>query len=161
MSSTTDMRGFTLIELMVTLVLLAILVAIGVPNFSQLINQNRVQAQADELKAFLLYARSEAVSKNGIITLKIEDGDPWLLEHKSEAIRRFEYSAGNVLARTAADEVRFRGNGTATPAAFTVCEGSDNETGYFLEIQTRGAINLFARGKKDATGSTALDNCTL
>lgn len=161
MSRTTGMRGFTLIELMITLVLLAILVAIAVPNFTKLMNQNRVQAQADELKAFLLYARSEAVNKNAVITLTIKDDVPWLLEYRNEAIRQFEYSVGTVLARAATDEVKFRGNGTATAATFTVCEGTDKENGYFLEIQASGAINLFARGKKDATGATALNNCIL
>ncbi len=160
MSSKADMRGFTLIELMITLVLLAILVGIAVPNFTKLINQNRVQAQADELKALLLYARNEAVSKNAIITLKIKGENPWLLQHKDEVIRQFEYNAGNIVARTAADEVKFRGNGTATAATFTVCEGTDKENGYFLEIQASGAANLFARGKKNAAGSTDLDNCT-
>ena len=130
------------------------------PNFTKLINQNRVQAQADELKAFLLYARNEAVSKNAIITLKIKGENPWLLQHKDEVIRQFEYTAGNIVARTAADEVKFRGNGTATAATFTVCEGTDKENGYFLEIQASGAANLFARGKKNAAGSTDLDNCT-
>lgn len=160
MSSKADMRGFTLIELMITLVLLAILVGIAVPNFTKLINQNRVQAQADELKALLLYARNEAVSKNAIITLKIKGENPWLLQRKDEVIRQFEYTAGNIVARTAADEVKFRGNGTATAATFTVCEGTDKENGYFLEIQASGAANLFARGKKNAAGSTDLDNCT-
>ena len=160
MSSKADMRGFTLIELMITLVLLAILVGIAVPNFTKLINQNQVQAQADELKGLLLYARSEAVSKNAIITLKIKGENPWLLQRKDEVIRQFEYTAGNIVARTAADEVKFRGNGTATAATFTVCEGTDKENGYFLEIQASGAANLFARGKKNASGSTDLDNCT-
>jgi type IV fimbrial biogenesis protein FimU len=162
MSSTTGMRGFTLIELMITLVLLAILVGIAVPNFTNLVNQNRVQAQADELKGFLLYARSEAVSKNAVLTLKIENEDPWILQYRGETIRQFDHTAGTVLARTAANEVRFRGNGTATAATFTVCEGTDNDKGYFLEIQASGAANLFARGKKDAANpATALGNCTL
>ena len=162
MSSTTDMRGFTLIELMITLVLLAILVAIAVPNFTNLINQNRTQAQADELKGFLLYARSEAVSKNAVITLKIKDESPWILQYRGETIRQFEDTVGTVLVRTADDEVKFRGNGTASAATFTVCEGTDNENGYYLEIQASGATNLFARGKKDAaTPATALGNCTL
>lgn len=162
MSSTTDMRGFTLIELMITLVLLAILVAIAVPNFTNLIKQNRVQAQADELKGFLLFARSEAVSKNAILNLKLKNENPWSLEYRGEAIRQFEYTAGTVLVRTAADEVKFRGNGTATATTFTVCDGADKENGYFLEIQASGAVNLFARGKKDAANpATALGNCAL
>jgi type IV fimbrial biogenesis protein FimU len=141
--------------------LLAIIIVIAVPNFTNFINQNRVRAQADELKTFLLYARSEAVGKNAIITLKIGGENPWLLEHKGETIRQFEHTAGTVLARTTVEEVRFRGNGTATATNFTVCDGSDSANGYYLEIQAAGAINIFERGKKDASGSTGLENCTL
>jgi type IV fimbrial biogenesis protein FimT len=57
-------RGFTLIELMVTVVVLAILLAIGVPSFREFYLNNRITSQINMLHSHLLLARSEAVKRN-------------------------------------------------------------------------------------------------
>ena len=57
-------RGFTLIELMVTVSVMAILLALAVPSFTSVINSNRLAAQANELVASVQLARSEAVRRN-------------------------------------------------------------------------------------------------
>src|SRR5690554_6151748 len=54
-------RGFTLIELMVIIALVAIMAGIAVPSFTRFVNNNRVTTQADEIHRFLQYARGEAV----------------------------------------------------------------------------------------------------
>jgi len=68
--------GFTLIELMVTIAVLAVVMAIAIPNFRGLINRNRLTAQANELVASVQYVRSEAVRLNSKVTLcPSEDGE--------------------------------------------------------------------------------------
>ena len=57
-------KGFTLIEVMVTVVVLVIVVTIGVPNFVNLLERNRVVATANDLLGSLQLARSEAVRLN-------------------------------------------------------------------------------------------------
>jgi type IV fimbrial biogenesis protein FimT len=59
-------QGFTLIELMVTIAVLAILLAIG---FTSLINANRLTAQANEVVASLQLARTEAIRRNARVIL--------------------------------------------------------------------------------------------
>lgn len=57
-------RGFTLIELMVTIAVLAITLTIAAPSFQGLINSNRLVSQSNELVASLQLARSEAIRRN-------------------------------------------------------------------------------------------------
>lgn len=68
-------RGFTLLEMMVTLVLLSLLLALAVPPLGELVARNRAQAVAGVLVASLFLARTEAVKRNQRITLcKSPDG---------------------------------------------------------------------------------------
>jgi type IV fimbrial biogenesis protein FimT len=55
--------GFNLLELMVAVAVLAILLSIGVPSFSQMVRDNRVVANTNELVVALSVARSEAVKR--------------------------------------------------------------------------------------------------
>ncbi|MDP4529753.1 GspH/FimT family pseudopilin [Alkalimonas delamerensis] len=57
-------KGFTLIELMVTVAVMAITLTVAVPAFTQLINGNRLTSQANEVLSALSYARSEAIRRN-------------------------------------------------------------------------------------------------
>lgn len=57
-------RGFTAIELMVTVAVVAILVALAAPSFRQLIATQRVKSVASALNESLWIARSEALKRN-------------------------------------------------------------------------------------------------
>ena len=73
--------GFTLLELMVTIAIAAILLAIALPSFQGTIRSNRVATAANELLASLSLARSEAISNTrgaGVCTSTVGaacDGD--------------------------------------------------------------------------------------
>lgn len=60
-------RGFSLVELMVTITVMAILVGIGLPTFRDVIRRNQVSSASNELLASLDYARTEAVTRGQLV----------------------------------------------------------------------------------------------
>lgn len=63
-------NGFTLIELMITLVVVIILAAIAAPSFSTMIRENRAATQANNLLSSLQMARSEAINRGVRVTMR-------------------------------------------------------------------------------------------
>lgn len=58
-----NQAAFTLIELMITIAVLAIVVGVAVPNFTVLIEKNRVKTLAEELASSMSVARMEALKR--------------------------------------------------------------------------------------------------
>lgn len=63
-------RGFTAIELMVTVAVLAVLAAIAAPSFKPLFERWQVRQATEELQSTLYFARSEAVKRGGGIGIQ-------------------------------------------------------------------------------------------
>lgn len=61
--------GFTLMELVVTIAVVAILAAVGMPAMSSFISQNRLSGNVNEFIAANMLARSEAIKRGGGVTI--------------------------------------------------------------------------------------------
>lgn len=81
-------RGFTLVEVMMSLVILGILVALAAPSFSNSIKKARTKAIKDDLIASMQFARVEAIRRGRPVVLirelastsctaKLLDSDTW------------------------------------------------------------------------------------
>lgn len=70
-------RGFTLIEMLVTLTVLAILMGVGVPSFRNFIAGQRVKTVSYDLMTALMQARSEAVKRNASVTIAPVTANDW------------------------------------------------------------------------------------
>jgi type IV fimbrial biogenesis protein FimT len=67
-------RGLTLIELLATVTILAILLHLAMPSFRQLINSNRQHVVANELLSALRSARTAAITRQSpVIIQPLED----------------------------------------------------------------------------------------
>lgn len=67
--------GLTLIELLVTIAIAAILAGLAAPSFRELLASNRLKSQASAMLSSLLLARGEAIKRNGRVVLcKSADG---------------------------------------------------------------------------------------
>ena len=62
-------NGFTLIELIITVSILAILTTVAIPSFRSLIINNRIATQANDFVSDISFARAEAVRRNTRITV--------------------------------------------------------------------------------------------
>ena len=67
--------GFTVLELMVTLTIMGILVAVALPSFGYLAASTKVKGASTELYLAMVRARSEAVKRNRGVAVKATSGD--------------------------------------------------------------------------------------
>jgi type IV fimbrial biogenesis protein FimT len=65
----TTLRGFTLVEMMIAITLMAVLLAMAVPSFRDASLGSTVRSLANELVVSAALARSEAIKRNAPVTL--------------------------------------------------------------------------------------------
>ncbi|MBM0105164.1 GspH/FimT family pseudopilin [Steroidobacter sp. S1-65] len=133
------MAGFTLLELMITVTVAAILLGIGVPAFSDIIRNNRLTAGSNDLLHSTQRARSEAVKRqttvavcatanaeeeqpscsNGAFSQWVvfvdSDGD-WMIDDEEEVLERHGALPASVTVRNDnGGIVSYAANGFPTP----------------------------------------------
>lgn len=162
-------KGFTLIELMVVLALVAIIATIAVPSFNSLIRHNRLESQAEELNSLLQYARSEALIRKvrtrveidtvtGDITVGRDSAGATIPEEST--LRKSSLQLNSISLAASTSTVRYLPTGASSTPNFRAifCTDDNAEEGRLLTVSGSGATQLHHKGQ-DSDG-TALGGCT-
>ena len=183
-SQSVQNAGFTLIELMIVMVIVAIFVTVGVPNFQNLISDNRLSTQTNRIVASLQFARSEAL-KTGtqVIVCRSTDGSTcaagtgttwetgWLVYVDADNSNTLNagdvvlqssgsLSSGNTLRAAGAFDTSITYMPTGLQSLgngnFRLCDGysPDVNQGRSISISTTGRVQ-----SQKATAATPLASC--
>ena len=123
-------RGFTLYELLLTLLLLAIFASIGLPSFEAMLARNRQSVEINALFHAFHQARKESVMRRRTVTLcPSEDGSNcaaiadwssgWIMSHDADS-SQVDAGAPVVLAHRVGDGIRVSANRRAFTLRATV-----------------------------------------
>ena len=70
-------HGFTLIELIVTMAVIAILFAVAAPDIMFTTSSNRLTDQYNDMRGDFAFARNEAITLNLPVTISSYNGTDW------------------------------------------------------------------------------------
>ncbi|MDF2867051.1 MAG: ral secretion pathway protein [Gammaproteobacteria bacterium] len=97
-------KGVTIIELMISLVVMALILIITIPSFTDYIRNNQLRSLADEFQASIQQAKNEAIKRNARVNLLLADTG-WTIDIPARAgeaeTRLLERAAESSQARLA------------------------------------------------------------
>jgi type IV fimbrial biogenesis protein FimT len=116
-------RGFTMIEVLMVVAIIAVLASITAPAMRDFIDAQVIKNPASDLYSSLVLARSEAIKRNAAVDLEPLTADwaqGWKVKAQSEAtaLRDQQAYPGVTIAASQAGRITYGGNGRlATSAA--------------------------------------------
>lgn len=166
------MSGFTLLELMVTLVIMSVFAGMAAPSLGALVQNNRLEAEQMEFLAALNTARSEAVKRGVPVMVSAtapgvsgnEYGGGWsiwfdanndgVFQPATETIKIKQALTGDLKVSSGVSQMTFlpsgfsgyrNNNGQMAAATFTICDSRSNVTGGQITVLPSGSPNLNAK----------------
>ena len=136
--------GFTLIELMVTIAVLAIIVGIAAPSINTQLANQRVKSTTATLANALKEARVESVIRrqeievsydddSHTIMIKVDDGS------NEDEIATYQYNAKSIIDGD--DDIKFKPNKTADDETYTICDSNEAASPREITVSKLGNVN--------------------
>ncbi len=146
-------RGFTLLELMITLTVAGILSMMAFPSFVTMTKNNRLTTQANDFILALNLTRSEAVKRGTLATITADSGswtNGWTVAATAGTVRigdalQDSMALTNDNANTV---ITYSSSGTAAgntvnaPGIFELCDDRTGEIGRQISISTTGRVSV-------------------
>lgn len=127
-------KGFTLVELLVTLVIMGVLAGMAMPSYIRWIQSRGVRAAADSIRDGVQRARGEAISRNAQIEFVMGADAAWVVQVGGGGAQIEERGAGeniNVITLTPVpdDATTLVFNGMGVPEAGGLTEVAVDTSG--------------------------------
>lgn len=144
--------GFTLVELLTTLTVAAILLSVAIPSFRNLIRNNRMDSAVGSLSLDFAYARSEAIKRvRPVVLCKTSNrtacsttanwADGWIVYVDTNGNKALDTGEPILAAREkAAGDIQI--SATFTNYIAFGSDGSPNNPGNFAVQDSRGATAM-------------------
>lgn len=140
-----SVRGFTLIELMVTITMLGVLLAIAAPSLAGFLASQRVRSGSFDVYAALVYARSEAIKRHANVSLVAPTTDwstGWTIKDGAANVLRTQETLNGLTVTSNVATLTYRLDGRLTAgSALVVVEsqlGADRAGRRCLTIDATG-----------------------
>ncbi|MGP1716647.1 MAG: GspH/FimT family pseudopilin [Methylophilus sp.] len=129
-------QGFTLIELVVTVVVLMAVSMLAIPAFQSSLGNSQIRTVAESIKNGLQQARAEAIKRNASIKFTLQSNSSWQLGCQTVT----DNCPANISAKSAAE-------GSSANIQVT----TDNNTAVFTSFGTRDPAIPAALSRVDIT----------
>ena len=147
-------KGFTLVELMVTIAVAAILLAIAMPSLESMSHNNALKSTTRDLVSTISTARSQSISTRTDVEVQPASGgwaDGWSIIYDAAALETDqEFTTGTDVTVTreggsGAMTFLSRGGLQGGAATFSVCH-AELDTGRTITVSFLGKVSVTTKG---------------
>ncbi len=145
-----------MIELVVTLLVAGVLIAVAVPGFATTIRQNRLVSDATQFVTMFNLARSEAIKRGVVVSVHAvagnssnEWGGGWEIRTQEAGVERTLRRFPALDSRTSLDSAQgltrfeFQNTGrTGVTDTLILCDDRTGETGREFSVMTTGQVRV-------------------
>ncbi len=147
-------QGFTLVELFITMFIVALLLMLGVPSYRDAIANSNLRSATIDLITALNTAHAQAVSLRNSISVEATDGadwsNGWQIDYPVSAVPGVDieqdqtfggYPGVTVTPAGGEMALSFNNRGMVAPTStFDICDGRAGETGRRVAVSISGRV---------------------